>query len=192
MKPDRQYRSRSTFGFGLLETLAVIALISIAATVAIIQLRPTRELLSADQNSNLVMTQTRYARQVAIDQRRNVLITFTAPNRITVTRLESGGGSTVLSDVTLSGGFTFGLPTGTIPDTPEGFGNATAVAFGLATGGTFLGDGTFISAGGLVQNGSVFTIGGGNQTARAVTLTGATGRLKQYSLDGGVWKEAIE
>ncbi len=175
-------------GFSLIELVLVIGLTFIGGAIAIVQLRGTRGAIETQIVSNQVVDQMTYAQQVAINERRNVSIQFLAPNHITVTRLESDGTSTVISDVYLPSGFAFALPGGSPPDTPEGFGNTTAVAFNGATGGTFLGDGTFIDASGVVQNGTVFTIGGGAGSARAVTLTGATGRISQYQLINNVWE----
>lgn len=178
-------------GFSMIEVTIVAAVFVIGSAAALVQLRATRDILEADAVSNMVVSQLRYARQVAIDQRRNVQIEFLAPNRIRVTRFEPGGTSTVISNVILTSGFTYVLPGPTVPDTPEGFGNATAVSFSGGTGGVFLGDGTFVTAAGLVLNGTVFTGGGiGPGSSRAVTVTGATGRIKQYWLTSGAWEES--
>jgi type II secretory pathway pseudopilin PulG len=176
-------------GFSLLEVAFVAGVTVIIGAVALVQLRATRAVFEAQAVSNMVVAQINYARQVAIDQRRNVLVEFRGANEVRVTRLEPGGGSTVLSDVFLASGFHYGLPSGDPPDTPENFGNASAVSFNGATGGAFLGDGTFVDAGGVVLNGTVFTIGSGDSTAKAVTLTGATGRVLQYYFSEGVWKQ---
>ena len=93
-----------------------------------------------------------------------------------------------MSDVYLPTGFTFAVPTG-VADTPEAFGNTQAVNFNLGTSGTFQGDGTFVNTSAIVMNGTVFTMGSGVGTARAVTLTGASGRLKQYYTQGATWVE---
>jgi hypothetical protein len=74
-------------------------------------------------------------------------------------------------------------------DTPEGYGFDEPVTFGGEAGGTFLGDGIFTNSAGVVVNGTVFTIGPGNGTARAVTLNGASARTKQYYLRGTAWVE---
>jgi Tfp pilus assembly protein FimT len=182
-------RRRKDSGFSLLEVTFVGAITVVLGSVALIQLRATRTVFEAQSVANMVVSQINYARQVAIDQRRNVLIQFLATNEIKVSRLESGGGTTVLSDVYLPSGFQYGLPSGTPPDTPENFGNATPVSFNSATGGAFLGDGTLVDTAGVVLNGTVFTIGSGDSTAKAVTLTGATGRVLQYSYTGGIWKQ---
>jgi len=173
-------------GFSLIEIMVVIALTGIASSVAMIQIKATTAMLDADQASNLVASQLNYGRQVAVDQRRSVLVGFLNGNEVKVTRDEIGGGKTVLADVTLPSGYTFGLPSG-VGDTPNRFGNGAAVYFNAGTGGTFLGDGTFVDSTNTLVNGSVFTIGGGNTSARAVTLSGSGGTVKQYIVQGATW-----
>jgi hypothetical protein len=172
----------------MIEMAVVVGLTVIAAMVAVVRLRQATTLLDADRASNLVVEQLRYARQIAVDQRRNVDVGFVGSNRITVTRQDGGGNTTLLSNLTLPSGYTFGLP-GAVGDTPDGYGNAFPVSLGLGTSGTFLGDGTFVNAPGFLTNGSIFTIASGNGTARAVTLAAASGRVKQYYIKGGVWVE---
>ena len=174
------------FGFSLIEVMAVTILVGIGSSVALVQMKTSLASIDADAASNLVMSQLRYARQIAVDQRRSVLVEFTGSSTIVVTRQDGGGVTTVLSTVTLPPGFTYGLPTWPA-DTPEGFGNANPVYFNAQTSGTFLADGIFVNVGNIVVNGTVFTIGSGNATARAVTLTGASGRLKAYYLKANVW-----
>jgi hypothetical protein len=66
------------------------------------------------------------------------------------------------------------------------------VFFSSNTNGYFQADGSFYDGtdtSALVANGSVFTMGGNDGSARAITLTGATGRTKVYWLQKGVWAE---
>lgn len=171
----------------MIEMAVVVGLMMIFSTVAVIRMKQSMAALDADKASDLVVQQVRYARGVAVDGRRNVDLGFYGSNEIKVIRQDGGGASTVLSDVTLPSGYTFGLPMG-VGDTPEGYGNAAAVSIGLGTSGTFLGDGTFVNGPGVITNGSIFTIGsGGNGSARAVTVAGASGRMKQYYIKGTVW-----
>jgi prepilin-type N-terminal cleavage/methylation domain-containing protein len=186
---ERVFMRGGNRGFSLLEVLTVSTLVLIGSTVAVIQYRTSVAVLDADKASNLVVGQIRYARQVAVDQRRNVELAFVESNRITVTRQDGGGATTVMSDVTLPPGYTFGLAAG-VGDTPEGYGDDEPVQFGLDdTSGIFQGDGAFVSGAAVVMNGTVFTIGSGNGSARAVTLTGASGRMKQYYIKDGAWVE---
>jgi Tfp pilus assembly protein FimT len=180
--------TQSKQGFSLVEAMMVTLLVMIGSSVAIIQMRNSLEVLDADAACDLVVSQVRYARQIAVDQRRNVEIEFFDDNRIRITRDDGGGASTVMSEETLPGSVTFGIPGGA-PDTPEAYGNTAAVFFNGETSGTFLGDGIFVSATNVVLNGTVFTMGGDNGSARAVTLAGASGRLRTYRISGGAWVE---
>lgn len=173
-------------GFSLVELMLVMFLGGLLSAVAMIQMKTTIRGFDADAASNLVVSQLNYARQVAIDHRRNVLVEFLHGNEIKVTRNEIGTGTTVISDVTLPADYVFGLPAG-VSDTPDGFGNSAAVYFNGGTSGLFLGDGTFVDSTNVLLNGSVFTISSGNGTARAVTLGGSTGKVKQYWVHGSTW-----
>jgi prepilin-type N-terminal cleavage/methylation domain-containing protein len=184
-------------GFSLLEMVVVIALVLITARIAVVQMKNTMAAMAADVASNLVVSQMGYARQLAVDQRRNVTMGFQGNNEIKVTRQELGGSTTLMSDVTLPAGYTFGFPSG-VQDTPDGFlsgstlyssigTSGTAVFIGAGTTGTFLGDGTFVDGSNILMNGTVFTMGGGNGSARAVTLSGSTGKVKQYMAQGTTW-----
>jgi prepilin-type N-terminal cleavage/methylation domain-containing protein len=183
---EREVMHRRESGYSLLEMLVVIALVGIVSSAALVQMKTTIAALDADEASNLVVSELSYARQAAVDERRNVLVQFLGTHEIRVTRDEIGGGTTVLADVTLPSGYTFGLAGG-VGDTPDAFGNATAVYFNNGTSGTFLGDGTFVDGASVLLNGTVFTIGVGNGSARAVTLSGATGRIKEYWIQGTAW-----
>jgi hypothetical protein len=166
--------------------MMIIALVMIGSSIALVQVRQSTALLNADRTSNLVQSQLQYARQIAVDQRRVVSVAFVGTNRLTVTRQNPDTTTTEISNVTLPTGYTFGLPTG-IGDTPEAYGNTAAVSFNGGTTAQFLGDGTLVTAGGIVVNSTVFTIGSGNRTARALAITGASGRMKQYYVQGTSW-----
>jgi len=174
-------------GYSLIETMAVVLLVSIGSRVAMTQIKGSLNLIDADIAANTVSGQIQYARQMAIDERRNMQIDFLGTNEVKITRQDSGGGTTVMSDVTLPPGYSFALPAGFSTDTPEGFGNSAAVYFNGGTTGLFLADGTFVSAVNVLINGTVFTKGTGNQTARAITLTASTGRVKTYWIVGSNW-----
>jgi hypothetical protein len=78
-----------------------------------------------------------------------------------------------------------------------GFGNTQPVNFVNASNpgavvavAQFLSDGSFGAAVGVPVNGTIFTCIPGNSTsARAVTILGATGRVRPYRWDGSAWQE---
>ena len=180
------FRARNS-GYSMIEMMAVVLLVSIGSRFAVNQIKGSLNLIDADIAANTVSGQIQYARQMAIDERRNMQIDFLGSNEIKITRQDSGGGTTVKSDVTLPPGYSFALPAGFSTDTPEGFGNTDPVYFNGGTSGLFLADGTFVSAVNVLINGTVFTKGSGNQTSRAVTLTASTGRVKTYWIVGSAW-----
>jgi len=163
----------------------VVALMMIMAAVAVIRMKQSITLLDADKAANQIAEQIRYARQIGLDDRRNVLVEFISPNRIKITRQDTPT-PTVLYDQTLPFGYTYSLPSG-VADTPDAYGNATAVAFNGGNSGTFFGDGSFTDNLGIVLNGTIFTKNGSNTTARAVTLAGASGRIRTYRVSGAAW-----
>ena len=176
-------------GFSLLEVVIVVAVVMILATsVAMIQFQATSELLDADVSLAQVVDQMRLARQIAIDQRRNVQIQFVGTNNVQVIRQDDPNNTTTVVNVLLPSGYTFAFPNGS-GDTPDGFGNSAAVDLGGGTTGTFLGDGTFVDGSSALLNGTVFTMGGTGPTARAATLSGATGRVRRYAWRSNVWEQ---
>ena len=168
----------------------VCALIMVVAAIGLVQLRTSIIILDADKAVNLVASQLTYAREIAVDQRRNVLVEFIGSNEIRITRHDGGGENTVMSDVFLPAGFTFSLPLDA-GDTPDGYGCENPVYFNEATSGTFQGDGSFVNNDGVVMSGSVFTMNGADVTARALTLTGASGRVRTYRYEGVAWSERV-
>jgi len=176
---------RHRAGFGVIEMLVVLSILIIMSGIAVIKMKQSITLLDADKAAEQIASTLRYARQIALDDRRDVQVEFINNNEIKVTRRDSPT-PTVMYDANLPSGYRFGLPTG-IGDTPDGYGNSSAVNFNMQNNGVFRGDGIFTDDAGIVVNGTVFTINGSNSTARAVTLTGATGRLKKYGISGSSW-----
>jgi Tfp pilus assembly protein FimT len=184
-------------GFTLLEALIVIAIIFVVAGMAIIGIQSNLGSYKADAAAQAVSTQLRTAREIAIAKRHWVQVTIdqstTGPNAapsITYSILPdvSGSGEVVPPPVTQP------LPAhtqfyvdGTLPDTPMQFGNCAAVCIAGVDGGppTMY----FSTSGSFVTNknpfgtiNGTFFIGTPNQkgTYRAVTILGATGRVRTY------------
>jgi len=176
-------------GFTVIEVSFVAFLTVVGSSVAVIQLKNSVRTLDANTAAMTVTSQLRYARDIAVNQRRNVDVEFTETT-IVVRRHETDDTLTVISTTSLPTGYEFGLPAD-MGDTPDGYGNDSAVSFNGGNTGTFLADGTFVNGStGIVMSGTVFTIGSTIGSARAITLSGTTGRTKKYIIRGGAWVEA--
>jgi Tfp pilus assembly protein FimT len=143
--------------------------------------------LSANAALNQTVAQLRSGRETAIAQRRNVEVSFLGNNQIRLVRSDIPAGTTVLSTITLEHKIEFRLFAG-IPDTPDSFGNSAAVNFGGLAPLMFMTDGTLADVQGNPLSGSIF-LGLANhpETARAVTILGATGRVRGYQWTGSRW-----
>ena len=179
-------------GFSIVEMMIVVLIIMIIAGMAIIALNPTKQQFLADAAMVQVASQLRYARERAIEQRRDVQITFSGGNSITLTQVNLPSGTTALSTVPIQTPVVFTLMG--MPDTPDAFGNNDAIYFeGLNNGPVgmaFQSDGTFVDGSGNLVNGTVFMgIPGIPTTARAVTVLGATGKIRMYRSNGTGWEQ---
>jgi len=180
-------RSEGERGFSLLELLVTVLLIGIISGMAIVTFVNVLPTIRADSGMKLVLTQLRQARQSAVDQRRNFVVTFVGTNRVTVARQELSGGTTTVADYTYPYNMITQVYSG-VPDTPDGFGKTQAVNF---NGNTviFISDGTAVASTGALINGTVFLgIGANPMTARAITVMGGTGRIRSYRYTGSAFQ----
>jgi prepilin-type N-terminal cleavage/methylation domain-containing protein len=199
-------------GYSMVELMLAIAIGLIVVGMAMGNVQGLTKNIRADGGLATVAAGLRGTREAAIGNRRNVRLTF-GTNTITLTRVEycpatcTTGGSgtwstfpgctstctsqtTALRTVTLEGRAEFRLMTG-VPDTPDGFGMASATAFGSLVPPMFTSDGSFINSNGDVLNGTVFIgVPGDTLSARAVTIFGATGAMRLWKWNGRAWVEA--
>jgi prepilin-type N-terminal cleavage/methylation domain-containing protein len=179
-----------TSGFTLVEMMMALGLIAVMSAVAAMVMPSALRSATADSGAARVAAVLRTAREQAISQRRNVQVTFAAPNQIVVTRINvPSTTTTVLGTTVLESGIAFQLFTG-VPDTPDAFGNPSATAFGAATSVMFSSEGTFVDQNGDPANGTVF-LGKGidPMSARAVTIFGPTALIRQWRWNGRVWTD---
>jgi type II secretory pathway pseudopilin PulG len=193
-------------GFSLIEMLFVVALAFTIMSFAVMNTVGSSANARANSAMDAVTSQLRQAREMAIAKRRNVQVQFTAPNQIQLTILTLPGEAVppVIAPTTLPGGLTFAVLVGT--DTPMNFGNSTAISLQQPGGGgawtvMFTTSGAFCgtaqAAATLYQatnnnpvNASLFLgVVGKPTTARAVTVFGATGRVRSYYWTGVSWQE---
>jgi prepilin-type N-terminal cleavage/methylation domain-containing protein len=199
--------SRTQRGFTLLESVVVIGIMMVLMGIAIIQSFGSLESYQVNSAQDVVVSQLRVARQLAIAQRRTVQVWIdTAPEgdgRYHVKYQVQPAPQTnevagPIVSVPLPGTAQFILETG-VPDTPMAFGNTAPIYIGNppVSGGPpimqFNPTGTFTdNTGTNVIYGTVF-IGVPNKiaTARAVTIMGGTGRVRAYTYAGAGlgWQE---
>jgi prepilin-type N-terminal cleavage/methylation domain-containing protein len=181
---------RSDSGFSLVELLVTIAMVFIISGFAVICINPIQVGMRADKAMYQIVDQLRTARETAVAQRRAVEIRFPDNDTIQLVRMERPNGETVLSTVQLTHNYQFIL-FGGIPDTPDTFRSVedpTAVDFGGEDPVTFISDGTLVDSQGSPLNGSIFLgLADHPESARAVTVMGATGRVQNYRWLGGSW-----
>jgi len=199
-------QSRRTRGFSLIEMMIVVALILIVTAFSVMAIRPSLQQNDVTEGFNQTLMAMRQARDTAVAQRQIYIVTLSPPiapsvlYQITITQASTGTVTNTYflpSDV----GFTTlpGIPTLSIgfPQTPDGFGvGTTAIDFdqGIAGGVKnvvyFYPDGSAQDAVGNINNGVAYVALLGNtgyfKTSRAITLWGATGRLRAWRLESTV------
>jgi prepilin-type N-terminal cleavage/methylation domain-containing protein len=209
-------RIKPESGFSLIELLTVVLVVSVLTAIAVMITDGTQRGYKANAARDLVVTQLRFARELATSKRRNVRVDFTPPNQVQVTVQYLPGetpGPAIPSvylnnaDHGVTNGaqfYLFTAPTA-LPDTPMGFGRTQAINLAQPSGGGAWGV-MFTTSGALVGTSSLTAmnlIGNSNpvnatifigippktSTARAVTVLGATGRVRSYSWNGTQWIE---
>lgn len=181
---------RNQEGFSLLEILITVGIMGTIAAIAMIVGPSFLHHARADAGTAQAMDALRGAREIAISQRRNVQIRFLGTNVIQIARVEiPGGGTTVLRTIEFENGIQFVKMPG-LPDTPDRFGNAAAIAFGASPTRMFTSEGTLVDNAGDPLNGTVFLgVPGQPETARAITVFGTTALLRAWRWDGRAWVE---
>jgi prepilin-type N-terminal cleavage/methylation domain-containing protein len=199
------HKKRNEQGFSLLETLIVIGIMAILASITIFKSFGTMENYQANSAMDTVIGQLRVARQLAISQRRAVQVwfnTYTSPASAYTVSYQVQARLNVSGDVAgpvitmpLPRNTQFVMETG-VPDTPMGFGTCSgnsAVCIGgisccpntmyFSSTGQFSAD----EFGTTIYNGTIFIgVPGQPATARAVTIMGSTGRVRPYTFIGPV------
>lgn len=178
----------SSSGFTLVEMLMLVAIIGVVSAMAVGVMASMVHSAKADSSLTAVISAVELARDRAIGERRDFQVVFTAPNQLQVLRVEvPGPGTTTVLNTYLDNGLTYMKFTG-LPDTPDTFGNTSAIWFGTTPTIEFTSDGSLLDSSGDAVNGSVF-FGDPVRTssARALTIFGATGLIHGWKWDGIRW-----
>lgn len=164
-----------------------VAVMTILSAVSVSSVTHAVKSMHSDAGVTRVMAQIREARDIAIAQRRPVLVEFLGQNEIRVSRLEIPSGSTLLNQSYLEGNVEF-VQFPAVPDSPDQFGNDAPVDLDGATSFVVRADGLVVDSTGAPVSGTIFLgTQGQPATARAVTVFSGTGRVRGYRWSGTEW-----
>jgi type II secretory pathway pseudopilin PulG len=185
---------KSQEGFSLVEGIVAIGIISIVMAMAIIGFGNMLPNSKANSAMDQLLYQLRSARERAIAHRCQVRVLFSGVNQLTLTEIWAVGVPPPPFTVTFEGGAQYTV-FAAVPDVPApyNYGKGAPIFFGGIAGGPpimqFTTNGSFIDGGNTLINGTVFLgIPGNASTARAITILGATGRVREYHYNG-TWQE---
>jgi type II secretory pathway pseudopilin PulG len=187
-------------GFTLLETVLAVGIMFTLAAIAIMQSFGSSQSYEANSAMDTVVAQLRVARELAITQRTNVQVFFVSGGAtqqvqyMVLAQPNTNEANGPLNSYSLPSQTSYMLTAG-LPDTPMAFGNSAPIYIGNVSGGPafmeFTSTGQFTDQTGFnTLNGTLFIgIPGQTAAARAVTVMGGTGRVRQYSWTGSKWIE---
>jgi Tfp pilus assembly protein FimT len=183
---DKRYRTSS--GFTLTELLMVMSLTIVMSAGAMALFGRAVPSMRANGQVNRILSLMQNGRESAIARQRLHIVRFNeGQNTINLIRLEQGVEVPVETVIPEYGVRITLFPDS--PDTPDGYGAAGAVDF--PEEGAFDSEGSFVDGAGLPMNGTLYIgMPGSPSTARAITITGSTGRARFYIWNGGedVWE----
>src|SRR6202158_5236497 len=208
--PRRAGAKMSDHGFSLLELMIVMCVLMIVGGITFMALQPALRDARANQAFENALMPLRVARQRAIADRKQYIVCFgiAAPagaltpmgaptaQSIQIFRWDAGtalSAATQITAISLPQDIQFqtlaGLPNGAAT-VPDGFGNAdTGIDFDQAVAGAikdqvmFMPDGSAHDVNGNLNSGIVYVARNGDlYSSRAVTLYGATGRIRGWRL----------
>jgi prepilin-type N-terminal cleavage/methylation domain-containing protein len=176
-------------GFSLIELIIVIAIAMVASSIAFINLTPAIKDARVSSSVNTALATVRRAREEAVSKRRVYVVTFTAPGTVQVSQNSSLG--TPLVTMALPTDITFVADPSLPSPGPDGFGaGKVAIDFdqGVSAGSKtqiyFQPDGSALDSANNVNNGVLYIGRAGELgSSRALTLWGATGRLRAWRID---------
>lgn len=182
-------------GFSMLEMAIVVATTLTAIGVTVMTLQPTYQSQRATSAFNQCFMLMRRYRQQAIDERKQYIVTFTAPNTIQISRQDVAvpvnPAPVVISTQTLAPDIQFqliaGVPTANTPDNFGAGNRAIDFGQGIGLGGfnyvKFMPDGSAQDVNGNLNNGVVYVaINNQLYSSRAISVFGATGRIRGWQL----------
>lgn len=180
-------------GFSMLEVMIIAGIISILAGVALGVSSTIVRMVRGESGVQQLDAFLKRHREAAIARRRDVEIRFIAPNQVQSAErsVPANPGdpivATILETLTFEGGIEYQLIEG-VPDTPNGFGNATPVSLQGADVVMFSSEGAFINVPGDPINATIsLGIDGDPLSATAVTIMGVAATVERWRWDGAAW-----
>lgn len=172
-------------GFTLAELLIASAFLMTASGIGMALLGSALPSVRTDGEVNRLIGLLQVARETAITRQRDVEVRIDLDtNSVLIVRHDEDV-EVPVRQLIFEYNVSF-LQFGGMGDTPEGYGDASAVDFGDAVSMVFAPDGSFLAEDDVPLNGTFFLgVRGRTETARAVTLTGATARARLYARAGG-------
>jgi prepilin-type N-terminal cleavage/methylation domain-containing protein len=184
-------------GFSLVELMISMAVFLIASMIITMGVQPALKEGRVNQAYNTTLMAMRLARSEAIAQRQSYYVTLSnavAPNSISITQASTGIQTYIYylpTDVAYQTLASFPTSQTVFPMTPNGFGTGVlAIDFDVGVAGGnpnviyFMPDGSAQDIAGNYNNGVVYVArAGDNYSARALTVFGATGRLRGWRMD---------
>lgn len=188
MPEDPRLSASGERGYTLIDLMVAVALFAVLAATTVVTIRAALASVRGDDAMAQVIGTLRHARDVAIAQRRSIEVRFIEPNSIELWRNEIPAGQTQIAGVVLESGAIFERDEA-LPDTPDGFGGTAAVDFGDVATIQFTADGMLTDAAGIPVNGTVYLVRPSEpSSARAVTVSGGSGRPQGYRWLGSAWE----
>jgi Tfp pilus assembly protein FimT len=196
--------SKNSKGFSMLELLVVIGIGFTMAAVSVMALLPLFLKSHVDSGYDTTLAVLRNTRNLAIAQTHEYIITFTptvgtTPATITVQYQPAAAAGVIpppqlVNTYTLPPDVNFAVKTGFPSNTPDAFGSGvTAIDFGYGPNQTsgqptvvFGPDGGAYDQNGDYNGGVVYLVRSADTTmynSRAITVFGATGRVRGWRLD---------
>jgi len=175
-------------GFSVIEVCIVAMIAFVVASAALINIGAVMPGIKANRAMYQAVNQLRHGRQMAIAQRRSIVLSFPAADTIQLLRDEVNVDTTLLSSTQLGDGCQFIKFAEVTSDTPDQFGYSSAVYFQGANTLIFQSDGSLVDQNGTPRNGTLLIgLPGHPEVARAVTILGTTGLVQSYRWNGTSW-----